>query len=116
MEDNSNKQLRGCNQVLALMLGLHLGTVLKMLSEELVDLHMVWLQRAEIYLDPHLEVQELVFFQVAHNLELEQAQHNNQVSSNSVLYHNLVALEVVQAHFSVQVQVLQQTIPMQILL
>jgi hypothetical protein len=116
MEDNSNKQLRGCNLVRALMLGLHLAMALKMPLEELVDLHMVWLLRAEIYLDPHLEGQVLVFLQVAHNLEQERAQHNNQVSSNSVLYHNLAALEVVQAPFLVQVQVLQQTIPMQILL
>jgi hypothetical protein len=116
MEDNSNKQLQGCNQVRALMLALHLAMALKMPLEELVDLHMVWLQRAEIYLDLLLEGQVLVFFPVAHNLELEQAQHNNQASSNSVLYRNLAALEVVQAPFSVQVQVLQQMIPMQILL
>lgn len=116
MEDNSNKQLRGCNLVLDLMLGLHLAMALKMPLEELVDLHMVWLLRAEIYLDLQQEVQVLVFFQVAHNLELERAQLNNQVSSNLVLYHNLAALEVVQVPFSVQVQVLQQTIPMQILL
>jgi hypothetical protein len=116
MEDSSNKQLRGCNQVRALMLVLHLATALKMLSEELVDLHMVWLQRAEIYLDLQQGVQVLVFFPVAHNLELERAQHNNQVSSNSVLYHNLAALEVVQVPFSALVQVLQQMIHMQILL
>jgi hypothetical protein len=116
MEVNSNKQLRGCNRVRALMLGLHLAMALKTPLEELVDLHMVWLQRAEIYLELQQEGQVLVFFPVAHNLELEQAQHNNQVSSNSVLCHNLAALEVVQVPFSALVQVLQQTIPMQILL
>jgi hypothetical protein len=116
MEDNSNKQLQGCNLVLALMLALHLATALKMPLEELVDLHMVWLQRAEIYLDLQQEGQVLVFFPVAHNSEQERAQHNNQVSSNSVLYRNLAALEVVQVPFSVQAQVLQQMIPMQILL
>jgi hypothetical protein len=116
MEDNSNKQLRGCNLVLALMLALHLAMALKMPLEELVDLHMVWLQRAEIYSDLQLEGQVLVFSPVAHNSELERAQLNNQVSSNSVLYHNLAALEAVQVPFLVQVQVLQQTIPMQILL
>jgi hypothetical protein len=116
MEDSSNKQLRGCNLMLALMLALHLATALKMPLEELVDLHMVWLLRAEIYLDLQLEGQVLVFFQVAHNLELERAQLNNQVSSNSVLYRNLAALEVVQAPFLVQGQVLLLMIPMQILL
>ena len=49
MEDNSNKQLGGCLQVGVLMLEPHLVTAVKMLSEELVDLHMVWLQRVEIY-------------------------------------------------------------------
>jgi hypothetical protein len=116
MEDNSNKQLQGCNQVRALMLALHLATALKMPLEELGDLHMAWLQRAEIYLDLQQGVQVLVFFQGAHNLVLERAQLNNQVSSNSVLYHNLAALEVVQVPYSVQVQVLQQMIHMQILL
>jgi len=116
MEDNSNRQLQGCNQVQALMLGLHLAMALKMPSEELVDLHMVWLQRAEIYLDPQLEVPVLVFSQVEHNLVVEQAQLNNQVSSNLVLFLNLAALEAVQVPFSVQVLALLQMILMQILL
>ena len=116
MEDNSNKQLGGCLQVGVLMLEPHLVTAVKMLSEELVDLHMVWLQRVEIYLGQQLEAQVLAFSLVEHNLEVERAQLNNQVSSNLVLFLNLAALEVVLVPFSVLGQVLLQMILMQILL
>jgi len=116
MEDNSNRQLQGCNQVRALMLELHLAMAHKMPSEEVVGSHMVWPQRVEIYLDPQPEVPVLVFSLAVHNSEVELLQLNNQVFSNSVLFLNLVALEVVQAPFSEQGQALLQMILMQILL
>ena len=100
----------------ALMLELHLAMAHKMPSEEVVGSHMVWPQRVEIYLDPQQEVPVLVFSLVGHNLEVELLHLNNQVSSNSVLFLNLVALEVVQAPFSEQGQALLQMILMQILL
>jgi hypothetical protein len=117
MEGNSSKQLGGCSQVGASMPALHLAMALKMPSEEaLVGLHMAWLLRVEIYLALQQEVLVLVYSLEAHNLEAEQAQLSNQVSSNSVLCLSLAASEVVLAPFSVRVQASLQMILMQILL
>ncbi len=118
VDNSSNRQLAGCNQVVASMQGLHLGMVLKMPWEVLVaDLHMAWRQREATSSVLLLVVGlQLVYSQAVLNSVQVPAQLNNQDFSNSVQFLNLaVSVEALQQIPSlVQVQVLLRMILMQI--